>query len=51
VPCDVVEADTTNELIKVVYPHPDGDGWSDITGAAGIYEEVVEMWRVRVRED
>jgi len=51
IPCDVIEADTENELVKVIYPHPDGEGWMDITGAGGVYEEVVQMWRVRLRED
>ena len=51
IPCDVSEADTEKELVKVIFPHPDAAGWMDVTGAAGIYQEVVEMWRVRVRED
>ena len=51
IPCDVIEADMEKELVKVIYPHPDGDGWMDVTGAAGIFEDVVQMWRVRLRED
>ena len=51
IPCNVVEADTTNELLKIVYPHPDGEGWMDITGAAGTYDEVVPFWRVRLRSE
>ena len=51
IPCDVIEADTEKELVKVIYPHPDGEGWMDITGAGGVYEEVIQMWRVRLRED
>jgi hypothetical protein len=51
IPCDILEVDTNNELIKIIFPHPDADGWSDITGAAGRYDDVVEMWRVRLRED
>ena len=51
IPCDVVEADTEKELLKVIFYHPDSNGWMDVCGAAGIYDDVVEMWRVRVRED
>jgi len=51
IPCDIVEADTEKELVKVVFYHPDFTGWMDVTGAAGVYDDVVEMWRVRVRED
>ena len=51
IPCDVVEADTEKELLKVIFYHPDANGWMDVCGAAGIYDEVVQMWRVRLRED
>ena len=50
-PCNVVETDTTNELLKIIYPHPDAQGWMDVCGAAAIYDEVVPFWRVRLRED
>ena len=51
IPCDIIETDTENELVRVVFPHPDAEGWMDVTGAAGIYDEVVQFWRVRLRED
>lgn len=51
IPCDIVESDSKNELVKVVFYHPDYTGWMDVTGAAGVYDDVVQMWRVRVRED
>ena len=50
-PCDVLETDTANELVKIVFHHPDGRGWMDQTGAAGVYDEVVPFWRVKLRED
>ncbi len=49
-PCDVIETDIVNELVKIVYAHPDGRGWMDNTGAAGVYDEVVPFWRVKLRE-
>jgi hypothetical protein len=49
IPCDVSEVDTEKELVKVVFPHPDSTGWMD-TCAGGVYDDVVEMWRVRLRE-
>ena len=51
IPCDILEVDSEKELVKVVFYHPDFNGWADVTGAAGVYDEVVEMWRVRLRED
>jgi len=49
IPCDVVESDTKNELVKVVFYNPDAAGWMP-TCQGGVYDEVVEMWRVRLRE-
>jgi hypothetical protein len=50
IPCDIVESDTEKELVKIIFYHPDFTGWMDVCGSAGIYDEVVEMWRVRLRE-
>lgn len=50
IPCDILEVDTEKELAKVVFYHPDAVGWIE-TCAGGIFDQVVEMWRVRLRED
>jgi len=50
IPCDILEADTKNELLKVVFYHPDAVGWIE-TCQGGVFDQVVEMWRVRLRED
>lgn len=50
IPCDILEVDTEKELVKVIFPHPDSTGWLE-TCAGGIFDQVVEMWRVRLRED
>jgi len=50
IPCDILEVDTEKELAKVIFPHPDSAGWME-TCAGGIFDQVVEMWRVRLRED
>ena len=50
IPCDILEVDPEKELAKVVFYHPDGAGWIE-TCAGGIFDQVVEMWRVRLRED
>ena len=49
-PCDILEVDTENELAKIVCYHPDNSGWME-TCQGGVFDTVVEMWRVRVRED
>ena len=51
IPCDILEVDTAKELVKIVFYNPDAAGWMDICGAAGVYDDVVQMWRVRLRED
>ena len=50
VPCDILEVDSQKELVKVVCYHPDNSGWME-TCQGGVFDTVVEMWRVRVRED
>ena len=50
IPCDILEVDTEKELAKVIFPHPDSAGWME-TCAGGIFDQVVEMWRVGLRED
>ena len=50
IPCDILETDTTKELVKVIFYHPDSDGWME-TCKGGVFDEVVQMWRVRLRED
>ena len=49
IPCDVVESDLEKELLKVVFYNPDAAGWMQ-TCQGGVFDEVVEMWRVRLRE-
>ncbi len=49
IPCDILEADTKNELVKVCFYHPDSRNWME-TCQGGVFDEVVEMWRVRLRE-
>jgi len=49
VPCAILEVDTEKELTKVAFYHPDHAGWME-TCQGGVFDEVVEMWRVRVRE-
>tara|TARA_B100000003_G_C10610090_1_gene242618 strand:- start:15 stop:311 length:297 start_codon:yes stop_codon:yes gene_type:complete len=51
IPCDIVESDMEKELVKVVFYHPDFNGWMNVVGSEGIYDDVVQMWRVRLRED
>jgi len=50
IPCDIVEVDSEKELVKIVYHHPYSSGWME-TCAGGIFDEVVPMWRVRLREE
>ena len=50
-PCDIVKVYEETESVKVIFYHPDSKGWMDVAGAAGIYDDVVEIWRVRVREE
>ena len=50
IPCDVVESDTEKELLKVIFYHPDAEGWMP-TCTGGVFDEVVEMWRVRLRSE
>ena len=50
IPCDILEIDSEKELAKVIFPHPDSAGWIE-TCAGGIFDQVVEMWSVRLRED
>ena len=50
IPCDVLEIDTKQELVKVSFYNPDADGWKE-TCQGGVFDEVVDMWRVRLRED
>jgi hypothetical protein len=50
IPCDILEVDTQKELAKVCFYNPDAVGWRE-TCQGGIYDEVVHMWRVRLRED
>jgi len=50
IPCDVVESDTEKELLKVVFYHPDAEGWMP-TCQGGVVDEVVEMWRIRLRSE
>jgi hypothetical protein len=50
VECNILEVDTETQLAKVEFYHPYGAGWRE-NCSGGIYEEVVEMWRVRLRED
>jgi len=50
IPCDIVEVDSEKELVKVIFYHPDSAGWME-TCAGGVFDQVVEMWRVRLRED
>ena len=45
----MVESDTEKELLKVVFYNPDAAGWMQ-TCQGGVYDEVVEMWRVRLRQ-
>jgi len=49
IPCAILEVDTEKELAKVAFYHPDHAGWME-TCQGGVFDEVVEMWRVRVRE-
>lgn len=48
--CDIVEVDTEKELVKVCFYNPDAVGWND-NCSGGLFDEVVQMWRVRLRED
>ena len=50
IPCDIVEVDSEKELVKVIFYHPDHAGWIE-TCQGGVFDDVVEMWRVRLRED
>jgi hypothetical protein len=50
IPCDILEVDSQKELAKVIFYHPDAAGWME-TCTGGIFDQVVEMWRVRLRED
>lgn len=50
IPCAILEVDSEKELAKVAFYHPDHAGWME-TCQGGVFDEVVEMWRVRVRED
>jgi hypothetical protein len=50
IPCDILEVDSEKELVKVIFYHPDAAGWME-TCAGGVFDDVVEMWRVRLRED
>jgi len=47
--CDILEVDTEKELVKVCFYNPDASGWRE-TCTGGVFDEVVEMWRVRVRD-
>ena len=49
-PCDILEVDTEKELAKVICYHPDSVGWME-TCMGGLFDTVVPMWRVRLRED
>jgi hypothetical protein len=49
IPCDILKVDTEKELVKVDFYHPDASGWIP-TCQGGVFDEVVEMWRVRLRE-
>jgi len=49
IPCAILEVDSEKELAKVAFYHPDHAGWME-TCMGGVFDEVVEMWRVRVRE-
>ena len=50
IPCDILEVDSEKELAKVVFYHPDSVGWIE-TCMGGVFDDVVQMWRVRLRED
>ena len=50
IPCDILEVDSKKELAKVIFYNPDSVGWME-TCMGGLFDDVVEMWRVRVRED
>jgi len=50
IPCAILEVDSEKELAKVAFYHPDHAGWME-TCQGGVFDQVVEMWRVRVRED
>ena len=47
-PCDIIEVDSEKELVKIICYHPDNSGWTE-TCQGGVFDVVVEMWRVRVR--
>ena len=49
IPCAILEVDTEKELAKVAFYHPDHAGWME-TCQGGVFDEVVEMWRIRVRD-
>ena len=50
-PCDIVEANLEEETVKVIFFHPESKGWMDVAGAAGIYDDIIPIWKVRVREE
>jgi hypothetical protein len=50
IPCDVLEVDTEKELVKIIFYHPDHAGWIE-TCQGGVFDDVIPMWRVRLRED
>jgi len=49
IPCAILEVDTEKELAKVAFHHPNHAGWIE-TCQGGVFDEVVEMWRIRVRD-
>lgn len=48
--CDIGQIDTEKELVKVIFYNPDAPGWLE-TCQGGLFDEVVEMWRVRLKEN
>lgn len=50
IPCAILEVDSEKELANVAFYHPDHAGWME-TCQGGVFDQVVEMWRVRVREE